>query len=196
MCGGFNLAFMRLNSNRKNLFSLTFLYQLSRILAYVFLGVFCGIFGNILAINAKIQSLSFFIIGIFMIVLGCALIFRGYFLALIENHIFVNLLNGFIRKSIKFKGIKSAIILGFLNGFMPCGLVYFYLADSIKRENILESMCVMLIFGLSTLPAMLFFVKVSQFLSEILKKIFNYTAYIIIIIYGLHLAYSGFMAFR
>ncbi|TKX31596.1 hypothetical protein CQA69_02170 [Campylobacter estrildidarum] len=196
MCGGFNLVFMKLNSTHKNLFLLTFLYQLSRIFAYVVLGICCGIFGNILAINAKIQSFSFFLFGIFMIILGCALIFRGNLLAFIENHIFLDsLLQKLIKKSMNFRGIKSAFILGFINGFVPCGLVYFYLIDSMKRENILESICIMLIFGFSTLPAMLFFTKISQFLSEVFKKIFNYIAYIIIIAYGLKLAYTGFISF-
>lgn len=196
MCGGFTLAFMRLNSSYKNLFFLTLLYQLSRILAYIFLGILCGIFGNILAINAKIQSFSFFIIGIFMVILGCALIFRGSLLAFFEKNIVLHSLFKFLmQKSMKFKGFKSALILGFSNGFAPCGLVYFFLADSLKRENILESILIMFVFGISTLPAMLFFVKLSQFLSEFLRTIFNYITYIIIIIYGIRVSYIGFITF-
>lgn len=196
MCGGFTLVFMRLNSSHKHLFLLTFLYQLSRILAYIFLGILCGIFGNILAINAKIQSFSFFIIGIFMVILGCALIFRGSLLAFFENNIIIHSLFKFVmQKSMKFKGVKSALMLGFANGFVPCGLVYFFLTDALKRENILESMLIMLIFGISTLPAMLFFARLSQILNEFLKMIFNYMAYIIIIIYGLHISYIGFITF-
>lgn len=196
MCGGFTLAFMRLNSSCKNLFFLTLLYQLSRILAYIFLGILCGIFGNILAINAKIQSFSFFIIGIFMVILGCALIFRGSLLAFFEKNIVLHSLFKFLmQKSMKFKGFKSALILGFSNGFVPCGLVYFFLADSLKRENILESILIMFVFGISTLPAMLFFVKLSQFLSEFLRTIFNYITYIIIIIYGIRVSYIGFITF-
>lgn len=196
MCGGFTLAFMRLNAPHKHLFLLTFLYQLSRILAYIFLGILCGIFGNILAINSKIQSFSFFIIGIFMVILGCALIFRGNLLAFFENNIIIHSLFKFvIQKSMKFKGVKSALMLGFANGFVPCGLVYFFLTDTLKRGNILESMFIMFIFGISTLPAMLFFARLSQILSEFLKIIFNYVAYIIIIVYGLHASYIGFITF-
>ncbi|KQI24484.1 membrane protein, partial [Campylobacter coli CVM 41963] len=66
--------------------------------------------------------------------------------------------------SMGFKGVKSAMILGFANGFVPCGLVYFFLANAMSRQNVTESILVMLVFGLSTLPAMLFFVKISQYL--------------------------------
>ncbi|ECK7557680.1 sulfite exporter TauE/SafE family protein, partial [Campylobacter jejuni] len=85
MCGGFNLLFINLNSKSNNLFLLTFIYNLFRIFAYIVLGIIFGTFGNILAINAKVQSLSFFILGIFMMILGFALIFRGNMLSFIEN---------------------------------------------------------------------------------------------------------------
>lgn len=92
MCGGFILAFMNLNSTHKNLFLLTFIYQLFRIFSYILLGIIFGIFGNLLAINAKIQSLSFFILGVFMVILGFSLIFRGKILAFIENRAFLSIL--------------------------------------------------------------------------------------------------------
>ncbi|EAJ6428121.1 sulfite exporter TauE/SafE family protein [Campylobacter coli] len=196
MCGGFNLLFINLNSKSNNLFLLTFIYNLFRIFAYIVLGIIFGTFGNILAINAKVQSLSFFILGIFMMILGFALIFRGNMLSFIENNVFFDsFVKKIIKKSKNFKGLKSAIFLGFSNGFVPCGLVYFFLANAMSRQNVTESILVMLVFGLSTLPAMLFFVKISQYLGVFLKKVFNYLSYFIIVAYGIGLAYMGFKAF-
>ncbi|HEH4450802.1 TPA: sulfite exporter TauE/SafE family protein [Campylobacter coli] len=196
MCGGFNLLFINLNSKSNNLFLLTFIYQLFRIFSYILLGIIFGIFGNLLAINAKIQSLSFFILGVFMVILGFSLIFRGKILAFIENRAFFEyFIKKIIKKSMGFKGVKSAMILGFANGFVPCGLVYFFLANAMSRQNVTESILVMLVFGLSTLPAMLFFVKISQYLGVFLKKVFNYLSYFIIVAYGIGLAYMGFKAF-
>ncbi|HEA8014512.1 TPA: sulfite exporter TauE/SafE family protein, partial [Campylobacter coli] len=171
-------------------------YQLFRIFSYILLGIIFGIFGNLLAINAKIQSLSFFILGVFMVILGFSLIFRGKILAFIENRAFFEyFIKKIIKKSMGFKGVKSAMILGFANGFVPCGLVYFFLANAMSRQNVTESILVMLVFGLSTLPAMLFFVKISQYLGVFLKKVFNYLSYFIIVAYGIGLAYMGFKAF-
>lgn len=196
MCGGFILAFINLNSTHKNLFLLTFIYQLFRIFSYILLGIIFGMFGNLLAINTKIQSLSFFVLGIFMVILGFSLIFRGKILAFIENRTFFDYFaKNIIKKSMSFKGVKSAVVLGFANGFIPCGLVYFFLANAMSRQNLTESILVMLVFGLSTLPAMIFFAKLSQYLSVFLKKVFNYLSYLIIIVYGIGLAYTGFKAF-
>ncbi|MGI7583272.1 sulfite exporter TauE/SafE family protein [Campylobacter coli] len=195
MCGGFILALIGSNP-MCNLFLLTFIYQLFRIFSYILLGIIFGIFGNLLAINAKIQSLSFFILGVFMVILGFSLIFRGKILAFIENRAFFEyFIKKIIKKSMGFKGVKSAMILGFANGFVPCGLVYFFLANAMSRQNVTESILVMLVFGLSTLPAMLFFVKISQYLGVFLKKVFNYLSYFIIVAYGIGLAYMGFKAF-
>ncbi|MFQ6342604.1 sulfite exporter TauE/SafE family protein [Campylobacter sp. VTCC 70190] len=197
MCGGFILLFINLNSKSNNLFLLTFIYHLFRIFSYIFLGIIFGALGNILAINAKVQSLSFFILGVFMVILGFALIFRANILCFIENNVFFSrFIKESIKKSKKFKGLKSAIFLGFLNGFVPCGLVYFFIANAMSRQNIIESILVMLIFGISTLPAMLFFSKISQFFSDFLKNFFNYLSYIIIIGYGIYLAFIGFRAFK
>ncbi|RQD67691.1 sulfite exporter TauE/SafE family protein [Campylobacter hepaticus] len=197
MCGGFTLVFMNLNSKHKNLFLLTFIYHLFRIFAYIVLGIIFGSFGNVLALNAKIQSLSFFILGIFMVILGFALIYRGKILFFIEKNTFFDFfIKKIIKKSAHFKGLKSAIVLGFSNGFVPCGLVYFFIASAMSKQNIVESILIMMIFGISTLPAMLFFLKISQFFNNFFKKIFNYLSYGIIICYGVNLAYIGFKAFK
>ncbi|AMK28316.1 TPA: sulfite exporter TauE/SafE family protein [Campylobacter jejuni] len=197
MCGGFNLLFINLNSKSNNLFLLTFIYNLFRIFAYIVLGIIFGTFGNILAINAKVQSLSFFILGIFMMILGFALIFRGNMLSFIENNVFFDsFVKKIIKKSKNFKGLKSAIFLGFSNGFVPCGLVYFFIANAMSKQNIFEGILIMMIFGISTLPAMLFFSKISQFFSDFLKNLFNYLSYGVIVCYGINLAYIGFKAFQ
>ncbi|EAH5074146.1 sulfite exporter TauE/SafE family protein, partial [Campylobacter jejuni] len=55
---------------------------------------------------------------------------------------------------------------------------------------------VMMIFGISTLPAILFFSKISQLFSDFLKNLFNYLSYGVIVCYGINLAYIGFKAFQ
>lgn len=197
MCGGFTLLFINLNSKSNHLFFLTLVYHLFRIFAYIVLGIIFGTFGNILAINSRVQSLSFFILGVLMMILGFALIFRGNILSLIEKNVFFDrFVKKMIQKSKNFKGLKSAVFLGFSNGFVPCGLVYFFIANAMSKQNVFEGVLVMMIFGISTLPAMLFFSKISQFFSDFLRNFFNYLSYSIIICYGINLAYMGFRAFK
>ncbi|WP_411675284.1 sulfite exporter TauE/SafE family protein [Campylobacter sp. LR291e] len=196
MCGGFNIAFVRLNQNEQNPFILSLVYHSFRILAYVCLGFLFGSFGSILAINAKIQNLSFFLLGLFMVFLGLALIIRGKILALIENaFIYEKFLKVPIKRAMNFKGIKGGVILGFLNGLIPCGLVYFYLASAMSKNSI-NGALIMLIFGLSTLPALLFFSLISNALNQNFKQLFSILSYILIILYGIILAYLGLRGFK
>lgn len=240
MCGGFNLAFLRLNlgvsaekngnasgfangasfktgalnantsphsqastlgengasvENKTNSasknsanFTLVLTYHAFRICAYVLLGVIFGAFGNVLAFLNK--GVLFFALGVFMVVLGVALIFRGQILALIENPFFFNAFAKKIWQRVNFKGYKSAVVLGFCNGFVPCGLVYFALALAMSQQNLWQSALIMLIFGLCTLPALLFFSELARILGQKIQ-IWTQISAFIIMLYGLYLAYVG-----
>lgn len=198
MCGGFSLAYTQLAKQIKLPFVvLVFSYHLSRIIAYVFLGVVFGYFGSFLAFNDFSKGIMFFIIGVFMISLGFALIFRGKFLAFFENSfIFDLIVKKCMKKIIKTKSLASTFVLGFLNGFVPCGLVYFYIAFGISLQDVYRSVLVMFLFGISTLPSMIFFAYFSKILSDKFQKFFVLSSYIIIIFYGLYLSYIGFLLTR
>lgn len=51
-------------------------------------------------------------------------------------------------------GVGKNAVLGFLNGLLPCGLVYTALAASIAAGGLWESALFMFIFGLATIPAL------------------------------------------
>lgn len=242
MCGGFNLAFLRLNSatninpplnlapknfeqnpnlnsaktaqisplnsaqNAKNSsnftrnlaqnsapFALILTYHSFRIIAYMLLGVIFGAFGNVLAFLNK--GVLFFTLGVFMVLLALALNFKGKFLAFFENPFFFNAFAKKVWQKVKFKGYKSAVVLGFCNGFVPCGLVYFFLALAMSQENLYQSAFIMLLFGLCTLPALLFFSEVARFLERHLgskfQNLWTKISYLIIMLYGIYLAYLG-----
>ncbi|MCR2123766.1 sulfite exporter TauE/SafE family protein [Campylobacter upsaliensis] len=196
MCGGFNLAFLKISSKAKNPFLLNLSYHLSRIFAYVLLGILCGIFGSLLAFNVKIQSFSFFVLGIFMNILGLVLFFKGQILNFLERNILWELFfSKLAKKALYFKGFKGALILGFCNGFVPCGLVYFFLASALSQSSLIDSTLIMLIFGLSTLPALLFFTYVSNYIKERFNRLFSALSSILIVGYGIYLAFMGFKGF-
>lgn len=196
MCGGFNLALMRLHSASKNPLFFSLAYHLMRVVGYVFLGAICGGLGSIFALNAKIQSLFLFILGIFMVLLALALAFRGKFLLFLEKNIlFDAFFKGIMKKFLTLRGLKSVFILGLCNSFVPCGLVYFFLAGAMGRGSVGEGAFVMLIFGLSTLPALIFFVQFSHYLKQNFGRIFSYVSCILIMIYGLKLSLFSLFTF-
>lgn len=214
MCGGFNLAFLRLNlgaNDEKNAvsvpnnppntasrntrakngvnFTLTLTYHTFRICAYVLLGVLFGAFGNVFSFLNK--GIFFFVLGVFMVLLGIALIFRGQILALIENPFLFNVWAKKVWQKVNFRGYKSAVVLGFCNGFVPCGLVYFALALAISQKSVSQSALIMLVFGLCTLPALLFFSEFARHIAQRHQSLWIRLTALIIVLYGLYLAYLG-----
>jgi len=82
-----------------------------------------------------------------------------------------------------------------LNGFLPCGLVYFFLAAAATSGSFLGGGLIMALFGLATMPAMLGLGFVVGFLKgsgfrEVMIKI----ASLIIMGYGIYMAYLGYTA--
>lgn len=193
MCGGFNLAFLRLNSAAKTPFLLTLTYHTFRIVAYMFLGIIFGVFGNVLAFLNK--GVLFFVLGVFMVFLSVALLFRGKILAFLENPFFFNLFAKKMWQKVNFKGYKSAVVLGFCNGFVPCGLVYFALALAMSQNDLYKSAFIMLLFGLCTLPALLLLNEMIRFLGQKLQ-LWTKISYLIIMLYGIYLAYLGVVLTR
>ncbi|RKO65007.1 hypothetical protein CKA54_02360 [Campylobacter sp. P255] len=198
MCGGFVLAYTQLSKQIKlPFFLLIFSYHISRILAYVCLGVLFALFGSLIAPSEFLKGIMYFIIGNFMILLALALIFKGKLLAFLEKSlIFDSLIKKNISKLIQKKSFASTLLLGFLNGFMPCGLVYFYIAFGMSTQDLYLSALVMLIFGLSTLPALMFFSYFSKIVNERFQKLASLASYGLILCYGLYFSYLGFIFTR
>jgi sulfite exporter TauE/SafE len=58
-------------------------------------------------------------------------------------------------KFYKHKGYLSTLILGTLNGLLPCGLTFIALTYCITLNGPIEGFVFMFLFGVGTLPAML-----------------------------------------
>ena len=57
-------------------------------------------------------------------------------------------------KELKKKTPDTFLTIGFLNGFLPCGLVYMALFGAIAMGNAMEGGFYMVLFGLGTVPLM------------------------------------------
>ncbi|MGB5667428.1 MAG: sulfite exporter TauE/SafE family protein, partial [Maribacter sp.] len=66
---------------------------------------------------------------------------------------------------LKKRTADTFITIGFLNGFLPCGLVYVALFASVAMASPLEGSLYMLLFGLGTVPLM----TSAAFLGKLLK---------------------------
>ena len=60
--------------------------------------------------------------------------------------------------------MDTFLTIGFLNGFLPCGLVYMALFAAIAGGNAINGSLYMAVFGLGTIPLMTTAIYFSQFL--------------------------------
>lgn len=187
MCGGILVLF---NYKKSTYFDI-FTYHFFRIVAYVLIGIIAYFLGYFLN-SLNLQFYLYLFLGFFCIILGFALIIKGQFLAFIENQFIYQKIVLFLntQKTSRYK----ALIFGFLNGFFPCGLVYFFVAKSMLAKSFSEAGLNMLIFGLSTLPAML----LGGALIKEIRKIKNiqYLFFVLVIIYGFYLCYLALQLSR
>lgn len=154
MCGPIAIALPIPNSNNLNFVLGRLLYNLGRIATYSFLGAVFGLLGSRLVISGFQQSIS--------ITLGITIVFAvlipAKYKAKISQHKLVQKITLPLKKGISdlFKqGTFSAMFLiGILNGFLPCGLVYVALAGAIASGDAISGTAVMILFGIGTFPTM------------------------------------------
>lgn len=159
MCGGIASAIsIGIKPGQTNRLSRIVAFQLGRILSYALIGLLLG--GLLAYASGGFKPLSIalrLIAGLLLIAMGLYVAdwWRG--LARLER-VGVPLwarLQPYTRKLLPVRTLSSAVMLGGLWGWLPCGLVYSTLSWSISAGSPLEASTRMLFFGLGTLPAML-----------------------------------------
>ena len=129
-------------------------YNFGRIITYTLLGLFFGFFGERLAVASTQQTISivigsFFILSVFIPKKYINTINPiGYFGKLIQT------LKTSLGKTIQSQSFGSKLMVGILNGLLPCGLVYAAIGGSIATGSLLKGAFFMFWFGLGTIPLM------------------------------------------
>ena len=165
MCGP--IAFL-LPVDRSNSFKKTgqiFLYHLGRLFAYGLIGLLFGLVGKGLNLFGMQQQLSI-TIGLLMIavVLIPAKTFNRYNFS---KPIFkaVSRVKNALGRELKKKSPDTFLTIGFLNGFLPCGLVYMAVFGALASESASQGSFYMMLFGVGTIPLMTTAIYLGNFLS-------------------------------
>ncbi|NOQ30398.1 MAG: sulfite exporter TauE/SafE family protein [Helicobacteraceae bacterium] len=205
MCGGFIVTYTaskispELTRTQQALYH--GLYNIGRVVAYMLLGALFGYFGSLWDITPLSRAIMFGFAGLLMILMGLSFAGKLKFLNSIEYPIakmawFKKIFNAQIATAT----LSSFFILGFLNGLIPCGLVYTMLVTATTTESVLYGAIVMGIFGIFTIPSLFTFAYiVGIFSSTSLRKIFINLAAITVIVYGawtIMKAYKQFVIFN
>lgn len=130
------------------------LYHFGRLLAYALIGLVFGFLGKGLYIFGMQQKLSIFI-GALMILI--VILPQHWFSGIkITQPLFklIGKLKSRLGKELAKKSPDTFLSIGFLNGFLPCGLVYMALFGALAMGNPAEGSLYMILFGLGTIPLM------------------------------------------
>ena len=164
MCGpiAFMLPVDRSNTVKK--ITQIAIYHFGRLLAYSIIGLVFGLIGKSLYIFGFQQQLTI-IIGVLMIlvVLIPQQTFNKYNFSRPVYRL-ISKVKSALGSAMKKKTMDTFLTIGFLNGFLPCGLVYMALFAAIAGGNALNGILYMAVFGLGTIPLMTTAIYFSQFL--------------------------------
>ena len=144
-------------------------YNFGRVLTYSIFGLFFGLIGESVRVM-EIQQIVSVVVGIILISIVLGTLFSFHKGANKANKLVTKIFDPVKTQFGKLLGKKrkNLLAIGILNGFLPCGLIYFALAASITSDSIVGSTLFMAAFGLGTIPAMLIFM---YFKSAINQKI-------------------------
>ncbi len=143
-----------------SIFKLLLAYNSGRLLSYTLAGALMGGLGWMAANWLEIRQLQHvlqIVAGVVMLLLGLYL--AGWWSILLR----LEKMGGRVWKHIEplgrnllpVKGVRHALVLGLLWGWLPCGLVYSVLVWSIASGGFQQGALLMLSFGLGTLPNLL-----------------------------------------
>jgi sulfite exporter TauE/SafE len=183
MCGGFALTLGSAAKNPwQNLLRQT-VYAFGRVSVYVLAGAFVGFGSWQLGRDGvglvRLQACLSIVAGLFLIAEG--LFSAGWLprpFATKAGCPSVNLFAAMLRAP----NLSSVFVGGLVNGLLPCGLVYAYLALAASAGNLFTGAAVMALFGLGTMPVLILTGITGSVLSLVWRqRIFRIAAYCMIL---------------
>ncbi len=184
MCGpiAFMLPVDRSNSFKK--ISQISIYHIGRLISYSLIGLVFGLVGKSLYIFGMQQQLSI-AVGILMIILVVIpyKTIGKYNLSKPLNRL-VSKVKSSLGSALKKKTADTFLTIGFLNGFLPCGLVYMAVFGAIATGSLLEGSIYMILFGLGTIPLMTCAIYLGKFLNQTIKQRIQKAIPVFVVIIG------------
>lgn len=126
------------------------LYQLGRIVSYSVLGLVMGLLGRQIWLSGFQQGISI-ISGVLILFAALNRIFR--FSAAARNSFLLVPFNKLFGYALKHRA--NHLIIGMINGLLPCGFVYLALAGAVNTGDVQHAAAYMFWFGVGTTPLML-----------------------------------------
>ena len=156
MCGGFAIILGSSTKNVSQACKRQLVYSAGRIITYAFLGAVAGYLGQRLLRFAPrlihTAAILCIVAGVLLVVQGAQA--AGFFSRRKTTPANACLLGSAFRSFLTSPGYWNALTAGILTGFLPCGLVYAYLALAVSSGHALWGLLVMVFLGFGTIPLM------------------------------------------
>ena len=190
MCGP--IAFMLPIDRSSRLKSIlqTSIYHLGRIFSYATIGAIFGLLGKGFYFFGLQQQLSI-VVGVLMIL---SILLPKLFQKIPIAKPIIKFTNGVknnLGVSLKKKEISTFFTIGFLNGLLPCGLVYMAIFGALTSANFYEGAIYMSLFGLGTVPLMTAVVLLGNVTNVIKRKRIQQLIPIVVIVIGMFFVMRG-----
>jgi hypothetical protein len=155
MCGPIVVALPLKKHNLISKITGAILYNSGRVLTYSVIGILFGLLGRGISL-AGFQQWTSVLLGIAMII---SVLFPFFFR---EKITIGSLFSGFaarlivrLKKLFTDRSFSSLLMIGILNGLLPCGLVYVAIAGAISSGTVLTGALFMMLFGIGTIPLLM-----------------------------------------
>ncbi len=163
MCGGFALAIGATKPALAETLVNQLVYSAGRIFTYTFLGALAGVAGARLShwtgLMVGVQQAASVASGIIMLLVAVSVLFRfnsesfgGRFAPI--RKLLARAISPVMACFVTGRSRRHFLLAGVFTGFLPCGLLYAFLALAVASANPLRGMTIMSLFGLGTVPAM------------------------------------------
>lgn len=154
MCGPLALALAGGQDRRARFLAGRLLYNGGRILTYAGLGGLFGVLGGAIELAGLQQGLS---VALGVLIIVAALLGQLHRRLPVAPPLTtaVAWLKGALARLLRLESAPGLLLVGILNGLLPCGFVYLALAGSLTTGGALEGMAYMALFGVGTVPLML-----------------------------------------
>ena len=166
----------------------TFLYNLGRVISYTVVGFIVGALGSVMTFSNTVQGIMKLVAGIFMVIMGINML--GFFPWLRRLNprmpkVFANKIEK--RKSAS----KSPLIIGLLNGLMPCGPLQAMQIYALSTGNPFAGALSMFLFSLGTVPLMFGLGALSSLLSKKFTRKIMTAGAVLVVVLGLSMFSQG-----
>ena len=183
MCGPIVVALPLKKHNLLSKIIGAILYNSGRVFTYSVIGILFGLLGRGIHL-AGFQQWTSILLGIVMII---TVLFPYFFR---EKIAIGSLFSGFaarlivrLKRLFTDRSYFSLLMIGILNGLLPCGLVYVAIAGAINSGTVVSGALFMVFFGIGTIPLLLVAILAGNLIGyQIRSKILKVVPYFVFLL--------------